>query len=201
MEEKKPRIKFPQFKLTVVENTGYCYHDYDVGREFIFKDFTHPPEHFCAGILHSVFPCLYALTFGAKFPFNENEKSIITHCPDGGKMAFKTEIIDEEGKVVVSKPNQKQTKPQPQKMLIEVEYSNGKCPYEYKVGDKFEVLGLRTPANFCGAAYHLIFPVLFALNFGASFPFEEDPNCKTGITCPDGAKVKFKIKRLEELNR
>jgi uncharacterized repeat protein (TIGR04076 family) len=190
-------VKFPKLKLTITKSQGYCYHNYKVGDEFIFEDFTHPPQHFCAGILHSVFPCLYALTFGAKFPFRENQKSIETWCPDGGKMTFQVEVLNGEGKVIISKPEELACKPAPKKMAIEVEASKGNCPYGYKVGDKFEVVGLKTPLQFCGAAYHLLFPVLFAFNFGASFPFEEDPNCKTGITCPDGGKVKFKVKRLQ----
>lgn len=196
-KEESPRMKFPKLKLTVTENRGYCYHGYNVGDVFIFEDFTHPPKHFCAGILHSVFPCLYALTFGAVFPFRENQKSIETYCPDGGKMAFRVEILDEEGRVVYVKPKEIPTPPNPKKMVIEVEYSKGNCFYGYKEGDKFEVEGLRTPQNFCGAAYHLLFPVLFAMNFGARFPFETNPVCKTGITCPDGGKVKFRVTRPE----
>ena len=82
-------------------------------------------------------------------------------------------------------------------MEIEVEYSDNTCTYGYKVGDKWKVKGLETPQGMCGAAYHLLFPVLFEMNFGAKFDFEKDPNCKTGITCPDGGKIKFKVRRIE----
>ena len=141
-------------------------------------------------------PCMHALTFGGRFPFMENTASINTTCPDGGKMAFKIELLDENGQVVVEPQRGKPRGPAPKKMLIEVEQSDGTCHYCYHEGDKWEVTGLRTPEGFCGAAYHLLFPVLFEMNFGASFSFEKDPNCKTGITCPDGGKVKFKVTRL-----
>jgi len=197
MKKEIPKITFPKLKLTVTKKDGYCYHLYEEKDEFIFKDFTHPPKDFCAGILHSVFPCLYALTFGANFPFRDNQRSIETFCPDGGKMAFKVEVLDENGKVIESHPENIQTKPSPKTMEIEVEEARGNCPYGYKKGDRFKIVGLKTPEGFCGAAYHLLFPVLFALNFGASFYFEKDPHCKTGIACPDGAKVKFKVRKLK----
>jgi len=192
----KPRMTFPRIQLTVTKNEGYCYHHYDVGQKFMFKDFTHPPEHFCLGILHSAFPCMYALTFGARFPFMKNMRSMLTTCPDGGKMEFLIELLDEQGKVIVE-PQIKQPKgPNPKKMVIEVEEKNGHCFYNYEVGQRIELTGLKTPEGFCGAAYHLLFPVLFAMNFGATFPFENDPDCKTQTTCPDGGKIKFKVKRI-----
>jgi len=196
--DQEPRMKFPKLRMTVIKNEGFCYHKYNVGDEFIFDDFTHPPKHFCAGILQSAFPCLYALTFGARFPFMENMRSIETHCPDGGKMAFRIEVLDDEGKVVVEPRIEKPKGPRPKKMVIEVEENKGGCVYGYKVGDSFELQGLTTPAGFCGSAYSLLFPVLFALNFGASFPFEKNPSCKTQSTCPDGGKIKFKVTRVEE---
>lgn len=194
-ERKRLRVKFPKLKLTVTKQEGYCYHNYNVGDEFILEDFTHPPEHFCAGLVKSVFPCLYALTFGAKFPFMENTSSIPVTCPDGGKLSFKVEMLDDEGEVVNTPRVAPPSGPSPKTMEIEVEDVTGPCFYKYKKGDKFEVTGLRTPEGFCGAAYSILFPVLFAANFGASWSFEEDPNCKTCITCPDGGNIKFKVRR------
>lgn len=87
--------------------------------------------------------------------------------------------------------------PSPKKMIISVEEVSGHCFYEYKVGDEIEVTGLRTPGGFCGAAYHTMFPVLFALNFGAKYPFMEDPNSLNTVTCPDGGNVRFRVRRVE----
>jgi uncharacterized repeat protein (TIGR04076 family) len=188
------RKKFPKLKFTVIKDEGhFCYHGYRVGDEFILDDFTHAPKDFCLAIAHAAFPCMHALTFGGKFPFRENMKSIETTCPDGGKMAFKVELLDENGNVVVEPQKEKPKGPNPKDMTIEVEYSDGTCHCGYKTGDQWKVKGLKTPENFCGAAYHLLFPVLFEMNFGASFWFEKDPFVKTGITCPDGGKVKFKV--------
>jgi uncharacterized repeat protein (TIGR04076 family) len=195
---KAAALKFSKLKFTVIKaDEDFCYHGYKVGDEFILDDFTHAPKNFCLAVAHAAFPCMHALTFGGRFPFRENTASICTTCPDGGKMAFKIELLDDNGNVVVVPQKEKPKGPNPKKMEIGVEYSDNTCVYGYKVGDKWQVEGLRTPAGMCGAAYHLLFPVLFELNFGATFNFEKDPSCKTGITCPDGGKVKFKVKRLE----
>jgi len=198
MDEEKtvmPRVKFPKLKMTVIKQQGYCYHEYKPGDEFILDDFTHPPKNFCTGIMKSAFPCLYALTFGAEFKFMDNTKSITTTCPDDAKLTFKIEVLDEEDKVL-NNPRTEKPKPNPKKMEIEVGEVCGHCFFNYKEGDKFQVTGLRTPEGFCGAAYSVLFPVLFALNFGANFTFEEDPICKTGITCPDGGNIKFKVRLI-----
>jgi uncharacterized repeat protein (TIGR04076 family) len=195
---KKTRVKFPRFRLTVTKQEGYCYHFYKVGDQFIFEDFTHPPKDFCLGAVHSIFPCMYALTFGAEFPFMENMLSILTTCPDGKKVEFLTEIIDEKGNVISKPRPQAPVGPNPKTMEIEVKECTGKCFYNYKIGDKIRVKGLKTPEGFCGAAYHMLFPVLFALNFNAKFPFEEDPNSLSTPTCPDGGHIIFKVARKEE---
>ena len=199
------RMQFPKLKVTLIKKEGDCYHGYEVGDSFIFDDFTHPPEHFCLGIAHSIFPCLYALTFGAKFPFMENPQSIKTTCPDNGKLEFLTEVLNDEGKVIVEKKISVPARlkaggpagPSPKKMIVSVEEVRGKCFYGYKVGDKWEVTGLRTIPNFCGAAYHTMFPVLFALNFGASYPFMQNPDSLDTITCPDGGHIRFKVGRVK----
>lgn len=191
------RMKFPKLKMTVTKHEGDCYHHYNVGDEFILDDFTHPPKHFCAGIYQSAFPCAYALTFGAEFPFSENVFSITTTCPDGGKMEFKTEVLNDDGSVK-NKPKPKDHKgPNPKKLIVEVHKRKGKCFYGYNEGDTFEFTGLKTPAGFCGAAYHMLFPLLFALNFGAKFPFMENPNSLNTATCPDGGNVIFKVTRVK----
>ncbi|MBN2482933.1 MAG: TIGR04076 family protein [Candidatus Omnitrophica bacterium] len=200
MDEKKEvsqKVTFPKLKLTVLEIRGYCYHNYKIGDELILKDFTHPPEDFCLGLSQSAFPCLYALTFGAKFPFMENTRSINVTCPDNAKLTFKVEILDDAGNVIVEPRAEKPKGPNPKQLEIEVQETCGHCTFGYKPGDKWQVKGLKTPPEFCGAAYSVLFPVLFALNFGAKFTFEENEHCKTGTACPDGGHMKFKVRRIE----
>lgn len=187
---------FPKLKLTVNNVEGRCYHGYRKGDEIVLEDFTHPPKYFCLGLAHALFPCIYALSFGALFPFMENQRSIFITCPDGGKLEFKVEIFakDDEVEKIPKDPNY--AGPQPKKMIAEIIRAKGKCAYGYKVGDKFEFAGLGCIGGLCGAAYHTMFPALFALNFGANFFFMDAPNSIDTVTCPDKGNIVFKVTRV-----
>ncbi|MDO8661760.1 MAG: TIGR04076 family protein [Candidatus Omnitrophota bacterium] len=188
---------FPRLKLTVNNVYGECYHGYQAGDEILLEDFTHPPKHFCLGLAHALFPVIYALSFGAKFGFRDNQRSLLVTCPDGGKLEFKAEILDKEGKVETL-PKDANHKFNPKKMVIEVVQAKGKCTFGYKVGDQWETLGLKCIPGFCGAAFHTAFPALFALNFGAKFFFMQNPNSIDTVACPDGGNIVFKVSRIEE---
>lgn len=201
--KKKIDSPFPSLKLTVTKVVGLCYHGYDIGDELILEDFTHPPKYFCLGLAHVLFPVVYALSFGAKFPFRDNQRSLLITCPDGGKLEFKAEVLDKKGKVefVPKDPDfsrQSGGRPNPKKMAIEVVKASGKCTFGYKLGDRWETVGLKCIPHFCGAAFHTAFPALFALNFGAKFFFMKDHNAIDTVTCPDGGHVVFKVSRVEE---
>ena len=189
---------FPRLKLTVTKVDGVCYHGYKIGDELFLEDFTHPPKFFCLGLAHALFPVIYALSFGACFPFRDNQRSLLVTCPDGGKLEFKAEILDGLGQVqnIPKDPNFKG--PNPKKMVIEVVKAKGKCTFGYKIGDKWETQGLKCIPGFCGAAFHCAFPALFALNFGAKFFFMENPDSIDTVTCPDGGNIVFKVTRVEE---
>ncbi|MBU1124761.1 MAG: TIGR04076 family protein [Candidatus Omnitrophica bacterium] len=189
---------FPRLKLTVTGVFGHCYHGYKIGDELFLEDFTHPPKFFCLGLAHALFPVIYALSFGAQFPFRDNQRSLLVTCPDGGKLEFKAEILDKEGRVECVPKDQVFKGPQPKKMQIEVVKAKGKCTFDYKVGDTWETVGLKCIPGFCGAAFHTAFPALFALNFGAKFFFMPDPNAVDTVTCPDGGNIVFKVSRIEE---
>ncbi|MDD5432460.1 MAG: TIGR04076 family protein [Candidatus Omnitrophica bacterium] len=189
---------FPRLKLTVMNVYGECYHGYKKGDELILEDFTHPPKFFCLGLAHALFPVIYALSFGAKFPFRDNQRSLLVTCPDGGKLEFKAEILDKDGKVETVAKDPSFKGPNPKKMVIEVVQAKGKCTFGYKIGDKWETTGLKCIPGFCGAAFHCAFPALFALNFGAKFFFMQDPDSIDTVTCPDGGNIVFKVKRIED---
>lgn len=189
---------FPKLKLTVTNVFGECYHGYKKGDELILEDFTHAPKFFCLGLAHALFPVIYALSFGAKFPFRDNQRSLLVTCPDGGKLEFKAEILDKDGKVETLPKDPDFKGPNPKKMVIEVVENKGKCTFGYKVGDKWETTGLKCIPGFCGAAFHTAFPALFALNFGAKFFFMKDPDCIDTVTCPDGGNIIFKVTRTQE---
>jgi uncharacterized repeat protein (TIGR04076 family) len=188
---------FPRLKLTVTGVYGECYHGYKVGDELMLEDFTHPPKYFCLGLAHVLFPIIYALSFGAKFPFRDNQRSLLVTCPDGGKLEFRAEILDKERKVEFIPKDPAYKGPSPKKMVVEVVKAKGKCSFGYRVGDKWETTGLKCIPGFCGAAFHCAFPALFALNFGAKFSFMADPNSIDTVTCPDGGNIVFKVSRIE----
>lgn len=215
----KVNSPFPRLKLTVSNVYGDCYHGYKIGDELILEDFTHPPEFFCLGLAHALFPVIYALSFGAKFPFRDNQRSLLITCPDGGKLEFKAEILDKQGKAETFPKDPDFSRlanltkggippgtvgsgagkgPNPKKMIIEVVKTKGKCTFGYKVGDKWETQGLKCIPGFCGAAFHTAFPALFALNFGAEFFFMGNPDSIDTVTCPDGGNIVFKVTRVKE---
>jgi uncharacterized repeat protein (TIGR04076 family) len=50
----------------------------------------------------------------------------------------------------------------------------------------------------CPWAFYTLFPFISVLQFGGSFPWEEDRD-KTTVACPDPANpVVFELKRLRE---
>jgi uncharacterized repeat protein (TIGR04076 family) len=189
---------FPKLKLTVNAVHGHCYHGYKIGDEIILEDFTHAPKHFCLGLAHALFPVIYGLSFGAQYPFRDNQRSLLVTCPDGGKLEFKAEILDKEGAVQHIPKDPQWKGPRPKKMRLKVVQAKGHCAFKYKVGDTWETTGLQCIPGFCGAAFHTAFPALFALNFGAKFFFMEDPNGVNTVTCPDGGNIIFEVSRVEE---
>jgi uncharacterized repeat protein (TIGR04076 family) len=62
------------------------------------------------------------------------------------------------------------------------------------VGDEFDITD-KTPPGVCSWAFYTLFPFAEVLQFGGSFPWEEDPD-KTTVACPDpGNPVVFELKR------
>lgn len=72
----------------------------------------------------------------------------------------------------------------------------GACEAGHKVGDEFTI-GQTTPPGLCSWAYHALFPLAQALQFGASFPWETDPD-KATTACPDPVNpVVFELRRIK----
>ena len=70
----------------------------------------------------------------------------------------------------------------------------GTCAAGHRVGDKF-VIGQKTPAGLCSWAFTALFPFAEVLEFGGSFPWEEDQN-KATVACPDAENpVVFEVRR------
>ena len=80
---------------------------------------------------------------------------------------------------------------------ITVVSQKGVCGAGHKVGDKWTV-GSVTPAGFCNAAYHVIYPDLRTFRFGGVLPWTKDPDvCQ--LSCADHENpVVFELKRIKK---
>ena len=73
----------------------------------------------------------------------------------------------------------------------------GHCAAGHKVGDEYE-LGEATPAGMCPFAYFGMFPSAMVLQYGGSFPWEEDQEMTT-FACQDAENpVVFELRRVRE---
>ena len=81
-------------------------------------------------------------------------------------------------------------------VVVKVISQKGTCVAGHKEGDHF-LIGDMTPSGFCTAAFYSIFPFLYALQYGAVFPWEADDD-KAIVACPDPANpVIFEISRTK----
>jgi len=82
------------------------------------------------------------------------------------------------------------------RMVIKVISQKGTCDAGHKVGDEWVIEGEHAPAGICIYAFHAIFPFVTAMLFGASFPWETDPDV-THMACPDADNpVVFELRRV-----
>lgn len=61
--------------------------------------------------------------------------------------------------------------------------NNAPCHTGHKIGDEW-TFDYKTPANMCSLAYNALYPAALAFKFGATFPWQKDPDVVT-ISCPD----------------
>jgi uncharacterized repeat protein (TIGR04076 family) len=79
-------------------------------------------------------------------------------------------------------------------VIAKVISQRGTCEAGHRVGDEF-VIGQKTPPGLCSWAFSTLFPFAEVLQFGGSFPWEENPN-KVTVACPDPANpVIFELRR------
>ena len=80
------------------------------------------------------------------------------------------------------------------KVIIELVRNQNPCHSGHQIGDKWE-FDYMTPSGMCGLAYNALYPVALALQFGATFPWQTDPDV-IEISCPDG-----EVNNIFELRR
>ena len=72
----------------------------------------------------------------------------------------------------------------------------GTCVAQHKVGDEFLCDGL-TPQGVCVEAFHALYPSLWTMIMGGSFPWADEDGALR-IVCPDANNpVLFELRRAE----
>jgi uncharacterized repeat protein (TIGR04076 family) len=72
----------------------------------------------------------------------------------------------------------------------------GHCGAGHKVGDEVTFDGLTVQGKVCIHALYSLLPKVFAMRYGATFPWLADPDVATHA-CPDAANpVVFEIRRV-----
>ena len=82
-------------------------------------------------------------------------------------------------------------------VIARVVSQKGTCVAGHKTGDEFPI-GDTTQAGMCSYAFQTIFPAATVLQFGGSFPWEDDPD-KATVACPDPANpVVIELRRTRK---
>jgi uncharacterized repeat protein (TIGR04076 family) len=83
------------------------------------------------------------------------------------------------------------------KVSVRVISQQGSCEAGHRVGDRW-IIGEKTPEGLCTFAFGSLLPFITPLMFGASFPWEKEPDMTT-VACPDPTNpVVFELRRLPE---
>ena len=82
-------------------------------------------------------------------------------------------------------------------VLVKVVSKLGHCGSGHKVGDEWVIID-KTPEGICLSAFNSLLSTIQVLQFGGSFPWENNPDVAT-IACPDAEnQVVFELRRLKE---
>jgi uncharacterized repeat protein (TIGR04076 family) len=81
---------------------------------------------------------------------------------------------------------------------VTVVSQKGRCAVGHKVGDKIVFDGKSVKGNICYSALTVLLPKVYAMRFGAQFPWAKDKDAICNA-CPDHENpVVFEIKRIRK---
>ena len=84
------------------------------------------------------------------------------------------------------------------KVQLRVIEQKGTCGFGHKEGDVIVFDGRTVDGEICFSALYTVIPKVYALRYGAEFPWLEDKDIATHA-CPDGYNpVIFEVRRLRE---
>jgi uncharacterized repeat protein (TIGR04076 family) len=86
----------------------------------------------------------------------------------------------------------------PYNVVAKVISQEGHCEAGHQVGDEVVFDGITVQGEVCIHALYSFLPKVFAMRFGADFPWLDDPDTATHA-CPDAYNpVVFEIRRVRE---
>jgi len=81
---------------------------------------------------------------------------------------------------------------------VEVKSVGGTCAVGHKVGDKIYFDGRSIRGEVCYSALMVLLPHVYAMQYGAEFPWAEDKDV-VHVACPDPENtVVFEVRRVRE---
>ena len=84
------------------------------------------------------------------------------------------------------------------KIVVTVTSQKGHCGFNHQVGDQVVFDGETVQGRICLSALYSFLPKVFAMYYGAKFPWLEDPDAAPHA-CPDAANpVVFEIRRISD---
>ena len=86
----------------------------------------------------------------------------------------------------------------PSDVEVTVKSVRGKCDFGCKVGDKIRFDGRGVNGDICYSALMAILPKVYAMRYGAEFPWAKEKDALTNV-CPDPENpVLFEIRRIRK---
>lgn len=68
-------------------------------------------------------------------------------------------------------------------VVIKLVRNQTPCHVGHEIGQEW-IFNYMTPGHMCGLAFNAIYPVALALQYGATFPWQRDPDV-IELSCPD----------------
>jgi len=86
----------------------------------------------------------------------------------------------------------------PYTVEVTVNSQKGTCSFGHRIGDKIVFNGKSVRGTICYSALMVLLPKVYAMRYGAEFPWAEDKDTIFNA-CPDAENpVVFKIRRIRE---
>ncbi len=86
----------------------------------------------------------------------------------------------------------------PYDIEVSIQRQEGECAFGHKVGDRIIFDGRSIRGDICYSALMVLLPKVYAMRYGAEFPWAEDEDMISNA-CPDAENpVVFEIRRIRK---